>query len=77
MKPFTTAVAERAARVFSWTMIATLGSGATGVTSMPWTSALNISAGVVVLEILACVAAGGVGERGPGVTETVRVKGEP
>lgn len=77
MKPFTAAVAERVSRVFACSLIATLGSGATGVTSMPWTSALNISAGVAVLEVLVCFAAGSVAPRGPGLTETVRSKGEP
>lgn len=77
MNGFLAAVAERVSRVFACSLIATLGSGATGVTSMPWTSALNISAGVAVLETLACLAAGQVAPRGPGLTETVSAKEEP
>lgn len=77
MNAYVLAIGERAARVFSWSMLATLGSGATGVTSMPWSSALNISAGTAVLEILACLSLGKVGPTGPGVTETIEDRGRP
>jgi|WetSurMetagenome_2_1015567.scaffolds.fasta_scaffold04248_3 hypothetical protein len=54
-------MAERCVRAAVVSMIAALGTGAVGLTNMPWLDALNLAGAAAALSLLGSLAATGVG----------------
>jgi hypothetical protein len=59
------ALAERAVKTFCQTLVALLGAGAVDLLSVPWQSALSVSAGAAVLSVLSSIASAGFGGNSP------------
>ena len=70
---FWKATAERAVRGFAWSLLSTLGAGATNVVEMPWQTATGIAAGAAVLSVLASVASSAITGGGPSLTNAERL----
>ena len=63
---------ERAVRTFAQALAAVLTAGATDLLSVPWEAALSTAGLAAVLSVLTAVGSAGVGQDGPGVTESAR-----
>ena len=63
--PFWRAAIERAVRTLAQTIVALLGTGATGLLDVDWVQALSVAALAALLSVLTSLAAAGVGPGGP------------
>lgn len=54
-KAFALATAERAAKTFAQTLIATLGAGVINIVHVAWVTDLEVSAGATLLSVLTSV----------------------
>ncbi|MFX4294112.1 holin [Streptomyces bohaiensis] len=67
---FWRATGERAVRTFAQALAAILGAGAVDLLSVDWPGALAAAGLAAVLSVLTAVGSAGVGQHGPGVTES-------
>ncbi|MBW4094576.1 MAG: holin [Acidobacteria bacterium] len=56
--PFWKATAERGTKTFAQAMLALIGTGAVGITSLDWPQMLSVAATAVVVSVLTSVASG-------------------
>ncbi|AYG84251.1 hypothetical protein DWB77_06464 [Streptomyces hundungensis] len=68
---FWKATAERAIRTFAQALAAVLTAGATNLLDVHWTAAFATAGMAAVLAVLMAVGTSGLGQPGPGLTETV------
>lgn len=68
---FWKATAERTIRTFAQALAAVLTAGATNLLDVHWTAAFATAGMAAVLAVLMAVGSSGLGQPGPGLTETV------
>lgn len=70
---FWAAVFERAVKTFAQSLVAAIGTDATGLLDVNWQAALSIAGLAAVLSVLTSIASAGTGRKGPSLgSETIR-----
>ena len=72
-RQFWKAAAERAVQAFTWSLLGTLGAGATDIVEMPWWAATRIALGVAALTLLGSVGSTAITGGGPSITNAERL----